>query len=111
MLESKPTARPAETGLDLEEDVLSWMGDAGLFVRGTNMQEVGGGLVVESSDPAKTSTLLETAQRMLVEGGLQPQPASEGDLEGFSMQAPGMPAPVYFLGGDRLVITLSLIHI
>lgn len=99
------SAFTAETGLDLEQDVLSWMGDAGMFVRGTNMQEVGGGLVVESSDPAKTATLVETVQEMLVKEGLQPQPASEGELEGFSLQGPGMPAPVYFLGGERLVIT------
>lgn len=93
-----------ETGLDLQEDLLSWMGDSGLFVQGTNLQEIGGGLVVASSDPGKTGALLDTAERMLRQEGLQPKPASEGDLEGFSLQAPGMPAPVFFLGGDRLVI-------
>lgn len=95
----------AQTGLDLKDDLLSWMGDAGLFVRGTNLQELGGGLVVESSDAGKTTALLDTAERMLVEQGLQPVPASEGGLEGFSTQAPGMPAPLYFLGGDRLIVT------
>ncbi|MDP9068341.1 MAG: DUF3352 domain-containing protein [Actinomycetota bacterium] len=99
------SAFTSQTGLDLEEDVLSWMGDAGLFVQGTNLQELGGGLVVESSDADKTSALLDTAERMLTQQGIQPRPTSEGDLEGFSMQAPGMPAPVYFLGGERLVIT------
>lgn len=95
----------SETGLDLEDDVLSWMGDAGLFVHGTNLQEVGGGLVIESTDAAKTEALLDTAEQVLAGQGLQPRPASEGDLEGFSMQGPGMPAPLYLLGGDRLVIT------
>ncbi len=99
------SAFTSETGLDLEDDVLSWMGDAGIFVQGTNLQELGGGLVIESKDPSKTAALLDTAQRMLTEEGLQPGPASEGDLEGFSLQAPGMPAPVYFLGRDRLVIS------
>lgn len=94
-----------ETGLDLQEDLLSWMGDTGIFVLGTNVQEVGGGLVIESTDPAKTTAALTKVQALIAEQGLQPRPASEGDLKGFSIQAPGMPAPVYFLGGDRLVIT------
>jgi len=95
----------AETGLDLENDLLSWMGDAGLFVQGTNVQEIGGGLVVESSDPAKTAAALDTVEDLLVREGLEPRPVSQGGLDGFSIQAPGMPAPVYFLGGERLVIT------
>lgn len=94
-----------ETGLDLQEDVLSWMGDAGIFVMGTNVQEVGGGVVIQSTDPAKTAAALDKVQDLLQQQGLQPRPATEGELEGFSLQAPGMPAPVYFLSGDRLVIT------
>ncbi len=94
-----------ETGLDLDEDVLSWMGDAGLFVQGTNLQEVGGGLVLRSNDPAKTQATLSSIEQLVSEQGLQPRPVSRDGLEGFSLQAPGMPAPVYFLGGERLVIT------
>ena len=44
----------ARTGLDLQRDVLSWMGDAGLFVSGTSPARVGGALVVATSDRAKT---------------------------------------------------------
>ena len=94
-----------ETGLDLQDDVLSWMGDAGIFVQGTNVQEIGGGVVIQSADPDKTRAALEKVQDLLVKEGLQPRPTTQGDLEGFSLQAPGMPAPVYFLGGDRLVVT------
>lgn len=94
-----------ETGLDLQEDLLSWMGDAGIFVMGTNVQEVGGGVVIQSTDPTKTTSALAEVQDLLEKQGLQPRPATQGDLEGFSLQAPGMPAPVYFLGGDRLVVT------
>jgi hypothetical protein len=39
------------TGLNLERDVLGWMGSGGLFVRSAG-GHTGGGLVVESSDPA-----------------------------------------------------------
>lgn len=94
----------AETGLDLQHDLLSWMGDAGIFVQGRNMQEIGGGLVLESTDPAKTSAVFETLQDLLAEQGAQPRHATVGELDGFSVQAPGMPAPVYFLAGERAVV-------
>jgi hypothetical protein len=42
------------SGLDLRRDVLAWMGDAGIFVRGTSTSDVGFGLVVDSKDPAAT---------------------------------------------------------
>jgi hypothetical protein len=42
------------TGLDLQEDVLSWMGDWGVFVRGTSVAELNGALIVETSDEEKT---------------------------------------------------------
>ncbi len=94
----------AETGLRIEQDVLSWLGDAGLFVEGSNFQELGGGLVIESSDPAKTQRVVRKIEDLLAEQGLGPRPASEGDLDGFSIQMPGTPVPIYVLGGDRLIV-------
>lgn len=93
-----------QTGLRLQEDVLSWMEDAGLFVQGTTIQEVGGGIVLESNDPEKTARLLERAEEALVQQGVRPAAESHGDLEGFSVQIPGVPAPIYALAGDRLVV-------
>lgn len=93
-----------ETGLDLQEDVLAWMGDAALFVQGTNFQELGGGVIVESGDPDATKSAL-TALRARVEREQVPTSEEErGDLEGFSIQA-GLPAPIYALAGERLVVT------
>lgn len=93
-----------QTGLRLQEDVLSWMEDAGFFVQGTSIQEIGGGLVIESNDPAKTNRLLEKLEDLVTQQGIRTTPESRGGLEGFSIAIPGVPAPVYALGGDRLVI-------
>jgi hypothetical protein len=93
-----------QTGLRLQEDVLSWMEDAGFFVQGTSIQGIGGGLVIESNDPAKTDRLLAKLQDLVTQQGIRTRPESRGDLEGFSVTIPGVPAPVYALGGDRLVI-------
>lgn len=95
----------AQTGLRLEQDVLSWIGDAGVFVQGSSLQDIGGGLVVESTDPAKTAAFVEKLRSLLVQRGIRPKPLSQGGLEGFSVQVPGVPAPVNVLGGDRLAIT------
>ncbi|MDQ4024489.1 MAG: DUF3352 domain-containing protein [Actinomycetota bacterium] len=95
----------AQTGLRLDQDVLSWMGDAGLFVQGANLQDIGGGLVVESTDEAKTTALVQKLAGLLRQQGVRPRPFSAGGLEGFSVQVPGAPAPVNVLGGDRLAIT------
>ena len=93
-----------QTGLRLQEDVLSWMEDAGLFVEGTNIQSIGGGLVIESNDPDKTARLLEKIEEVVTQQGVRTRPESAGDLEGFSVRIPGAPAPVYALAGDRLVV-------
>ena len=47
-----------QTGIDLREDVLSWMGDAGVFVPGTTLSDIGGALVVESKDAAKSEAFV-----------------------------------------------------
>lgn len=93
-----------ETGLDVEEDLLSWMGDAALFVQGTNFQEIGGGLIVESSDPDATRDALAKVRDRLEADGAPTQDAQKGDYEGFSLQA-GAPAPIYALAGDRFIAT------
>ena len=95
----------AGTGLSLQDDFLSWMGDAGLFVRGTNFQELSGGAAVVSTDPARTIETVQKLGDLLVGQGTPVEPATRaGGYEGFSVQIPGSPAPVYVLGGPRLVI-------
>ncbi|HEV2756475.1 MAG TPA: DUF3352 domain-containing protein [Actinomycetota bacterium] len=95
----------AQTGLRLEQDILSWMGDAGFFVQGANLQDIGGGLVLESTDPAKTTAFVGKLRGLLVQQGIRPKPFALGGLRGFSVQIPGTPAPINVVGGDRLAIT------
>jgi hypothetical protein len=44
-----------QSGLDVRKDLIDWMGDAALFVRGSSLGDVGGGLIVESKDRAATA--------------------------------------------------------
>jgi hypothetical protein len=60
-------------GIDIQKDLLSWMGDAALFVRGTTKSDLGGALVVTSKDPAKSKASIATLRRLLQTIGARPK--------------------------------------
>ena len=93
-----------ETGLDLDADLLSWMGDAALYVQGDSVPALGGGLVLETSDPATTRATLSKIAVLLAKEGVIAQEESRGGYEGFSVSA-GLPQPIYALVKDRLIVT------
>lgn len=95
-----------QTGLNLREDLLSWMGDAGLFVSGTDPLAVGGGLVIESTDPATSSATVDRLAGLLLQQGIPTEPLSAGGAEGFTVEIPepGVTERVVVLAGDRVVI-------
>jgi hypothetical protein len=55
----------SQLGVDVDKDLLSWMGDAALFVRGTSLSDLGGALVVTSKDPAKSQKAIGTLRKLL----------------------------------------------
>ncbi len=99
-------ARPASTS---QSDVLDWMGDFGVFVRGTSVADLNGGLVVETTDPAASGRFIERLGQ-LASGqdgsGTTVEPLSApGGGEGFTVRDDELPQPVHvFLRDDRFVI-------
>jgi hypothetical protein len=55
----------SQLGVDVQKDLLSWMGDAALFVRGTSMSDLGGALVVTSKDPAASRAAIPKLEKLL----------------------------------------------
>jgi hypothetical protein len=96
----------AQTGLDLRDDLLSWMGDAGLFVSGTDPLSVGGGVVIESSDPGTSSATVDQLATLLEQQGIPTEPLSAGGAEGFAVEIPDafVTERAVVLAGDRVVI-------
>jgi hypothetical protein len=93
-----------ETGLDLGS-LTSAIGDVAVFVRGTNVLDVGGGAVVEDLDPAATADALEVLRREAQrEGEADIVPLGiEGD--GFAIQPPGAPEAINVVQrDDKLVV-------
>jgi uncharacterized protein DUF3352 len=64
-----------QVGIDLDQDLFSWMGDAGLFVRGTTESAVDGGVVVEATDESKAASAFGKLVGLArTRGHLDPQP-------------------------------------
>jgi hypothetical protein len=99
-----------ELGLDLQQDVFSWIGDVALFARGTTEDTIEGGLVIEVTDPARARTafgkLVGLAQSR---GGTSAKPIEiPGAETAFEAAAPGAPKPVVAArSADRVVIALG----
>jgi len=96
------------TGLKVKEDLLSWMGDANLFVEGDSVPALGGALVVQSTDPAKTRVAIAKLKRLLTQFNQRPGGAPAGTSDGFSVPlGSGGQKLQIGLAGDRFVIAVG----
>jgi Protein of unknown function (DUF3352) len=94
----------AETGLDLQEGLLGWIGDVGIFVEGSGILTIGGGAVVETLDAARSRETVDELGRLLLREGTPITPAVIEDHEGFAIEIPGLPQPINVLAGDEKVV-------
>jgi hypothetical protein len=94
------------TGLDLEQDIFSWIGDAGLFVRGATEQELDGALVIQSTDDGKASAAFGKIIGLIgKEAGARPDPIQlEGAESAFSLTTPGAEKPIVLARGEGRVV-------
>jgi hypothetical protein len=95
-------------GIDLDQDVLSWVGDVAFFVRGDSPATLAGGAVIQVTDAEKAERgfgklagLLQTAV-----GGLRVEPvAIKGAKTAFAIADRSMPKPIVMaLSGERVVV-------
>jgi hypothetical protein len=94
----------AATGLDLQRDVIDWMGDFGVFVRGTSVAELDGALVIETKDEQASGRFLDAIERLArTQGGGQIEVAPRGG-GGFTATIQGVPQAIHaFQEGGRVV--------
>jgi len=94
------------TGLDLEQDVFSWMGDGAVFVRGESEADIDGALVIQSTDDGKASNAFGKIIGLIGrEAGVRPEPMRlEGAESAFSIALPdGERTVVLARGAGRVV--------
>ena len=99
----------AATGLDVGDDVFSWLGDAAAFVQGTGVPGFSAGLIAQTSDPEAPRALLEVGRRLAErESGLRSSGPPEGADYGFSIGIPGVGGGAEAgVVGDELVAVIG----
>ena len=94
----------AATGLDLQKDVIAWMGDFGIFVRGTSLSDLDGALIIETTDEAASGRFIDTVARLARQQGARSgvKVAPRGD--GYAISSPSIPKPIEFFQRDGRVV-------
>ncbi len=98
----------ASTGLDLQKDVIDWMGDFGVFVRGTNVSNVDGALIIKTDDEAASGRFISALGRLAKTqapdvGRIGPLTAPGGG-SGFTVSSSGIPKPIHVFQKDGKVV-------
>lgn len=91
-------------GLSLRDDLLSWIGDVGLFAEGTQLRSLGGGAVIRATDPERAASALPKIKAALERSGAPVKPLGFGEFEGFALQDETMPQPINFVLADERVL-------
>jgi Protein of unknown function (DUF3352) len=96
----------SQTGLDLNRDVIGWMGDVGYFVRGTSASSVNGALEIETSDPAASRRALRALRGLLSSGNTRVgKLTAPGGGFGYTLHDPTSPKPIHvFQRGGSVVL-------
>lgn len=94
------------TGLDLQQDVFSWIGDVGLFIRGADMATLDGALVIGSTDDERAENAFGKIVGLIgKETGAAPKPMQvEGADAAFEIAAPDADKPVILARGEGRVV-------
>ncbi len=102
----------AETGLDLDKDILAWMGDLGAFASGTSVEELRAGAVIETKDPGTSGRAIEVLERLArreADPDTKVGPLTlSGGGDGFTVKSPELPHPVHVVQrGERVAIAIG----
>jgi len=96
------------TGLDLQKDVIDWMGDFGVFVRGKTVSDVDGALIIKTDDEAASGRFIAALARLAKTqapdvGRIGPLTAPGGG-DGFTVSGSGIPKPIHVFQKDGKVV-------
>lgn len=98
----------AQTGLDVDRDVIAALGDVAFFARGSNFLTAGGGAVIDSPDPAAARRLVSKLRPLVArEGrssGLRTAAVSVGEATGFRVSSPQIPGAVNVVVRGRRIV-------
>lgn len=93
-------------GIDLDDDVLSWIGDVAFFIRGDSLDKLDGGAVIQVTDEDKAATGFGKLVGLLQsEAALDAKPIKiDGADAAFAVQDGTTPKPIVFARGNGKVV-------
>ena len=99
----------SELGLDLDRDLLDWIGHTGFFVRGTTPGTVDGGLVIQPTDDRRASDAFGRIVGAIQQArGAVARPVEiEGAEQAFAIDDKASPRPIVLARGTGLVVATS----
>ena len=95
-------------GIDLDEDVLSWIGDVAFFVRGDSLPDLDGGAVIQVTDDAKaTKGFNKLVGLVQTTAGIGAKPLRiDGAETAFELSDPSLGKPIVLArSSEKVVIT------
>jgi hypothetical protein len=97
----------SQTGLDLQQDVFGWIGDVALFVNGDSKDTIGGGVLIQSKNPAVSKRALTKLAALAAQSeGATVAAANVGGGQGYQLKLKGTPKPIFMVqSGDKVAIT------
>jgi hypothetical protein len=98
----------AATGLDLQDDLLGWIGDVAIFAQGDTKDTIGGGLLIKSKDSAKSKQALTKIAAAItrLEEGTTVAAAKIPGAFGYSFKSSDVPQRIFAVqAGDKVAIT------
>jgi hypothetical protein len=96
----------SQTGLDLDRDLLDWIGHVGAFVRGTTPATLDGGVVIQPSDEDRAADAfgrLVGAAQVMAKARAQPVDIAGAD-QAFAISDGRSPRPIVLARGSGLVV-------
>ncbi|MEJ7891835.1 MAG: DUF3352 domain-containing protein [Solirubrobacteraceae bacterium] len=98
----------AQTGLNADRDIFSWIGDISVFVRGETVDTLDGAIVIEASDQDAAAAAFPRIIAAARTSGAPVAPAQvDGADQAFSVPLPDAPGPIVMATNGELVV-LSL---
>lgn len=99
----------SQTGINLDRDILSWVGDIAVYVKGDSVPTLGGALIIGVTD---TDAAKAAIPKLVAAAKRQGAPVEAADVDGaeqaFAVPVPDAPGPaVLAQGGDRVVLALG----
>jgi uncharacterized protein DUF3352 len=97
----------SQYGIDIDADVLDWIGDVALFVRGDSLESLDGAAVIQVTDSGKAERGFTKLVGLLqATGGVQARPVEvDGADTAFSVSSPDVPKPIVLArSSERVVI-------